>query len=342
MNDITPLQRDLLVGLQRLTGFWVEWDDERGVAELIRGAALGRVVDDDRPIAALGKNAALFGPEPPAFEHRLLQDRWERTKKRHVVYQQTLRHENENVDLYGAQLAIHIEPDGLISTVQSSCYREPSFERFTPLSREKLRSMLLASVSKAGNLNRLPTDSGQFPIVKDPRLVVYPWRGVFTPVFVVHAFAIPDGSDPNGGAYAEVARIFVEATSGERLLFASLTRDAGGTAHTGHGLGVTPLAGPFTRHQLKAQALADGSFVLVDGTREREIRTYDAGNSRRYDYSYEVGSGLRSGQLSLSSDPDADWDGVLKKPSQGMTMNQRRANRANSRAAGGRPAPVAG
>ncbi|GIJ46868.1 hypothetical protein Val02_37540 [Virgisporangium aliadipatigenens] len=308
MDNVTPSQRDLLTRLRRDRGSLVRWDEGRGVAGAVRAGGLGRWGPDGDAVSALGDLIGLFASTEWSRHLRTRRERGDGEGWRHVELQQAVPTTAGTLDVYRALLAIHVRADGVVGSVQSSCYRDVAVRPFSPMKPERIRD--LARGDLVGTVDPPEADPRDpwFPLTGPPRLVVYAWRGTFRPAWVAHLYA-PPADRGVGRRTVEFGKGFFDAVTGERFLFTPLSRDA----VKGTGFGVTPLDPPFTVRSLNVlHDAASGTHTLHDDTHGRPIVTHDAGAGAAFDTEFELLRGIADGTLPASTDGDGSgaWNRV--------------------------------
>ena len=332
MRNITEDQEALLTRLYALDpDLIVRWDEGRGVASSVRGE-LSRATEGEPQQALLAFLAAygeVFGCPNPEGRLRQVQSKADELGWTHLEYQDTHPHpatqdaprrrrrgRDERIDVYGSRIAAHFGPDGGLVEVQSSCWRETRLEADElKVSESSLPQLLADRIANAPGIGDLRERAAklkerQFPVLRPPQLVVYPWQAAFRLVWMTYTYGVVEELDrdgqPTGRRNLEQGQVFVDGTTGEVLLFASLARDAE-TADTGSGLAVTPIGGTFTSRSLRIVRVDTTSrYLLRDTTHARDIVTYDAANSDDYNTDNERRDGLNSGTLPVSEDTDGD------------------------------------
>lgn len=298
--------------LDRHAGFGVEWDEIRGVACIVRGSGLGHVDPQRKFTVPPDDLLALAGPRGHATGLRPLRDRVDRLRWRHIEYQQVVSHDGDELAVYGSKLVIHVSPAGAISSVQSSCYRDVEVKPVSPLPEQELTAILRKELERAANADELlgAYGTGRLMIGR-PRLVVYPWHATFTVAYVLYAYGVI-GTHDKGHGRAELCKMFVRAEDGHAFLKAPMARER---SHRTTGFGVTPLGGPnYNERPLIAfRAAEPGPYHLRDTEHEREIRTYDLGNSELLKCPESRLRALADDRLPLSESPTGVWN-RLRRP----------------------------
>jgi len=315
MRNVTGDQDERLVRLRdAVPGVAVRWDDGRGVASSVRGA-LGPARDDPATavMTFLRDFGPLFGPPDVAGALRPVRSRRDDLGFVHLEYQQTLAvpgRDGEGLDVHGGRFAAHVR-DGALRSVQSSCWRDVEIVDASPrLDADAVRETLRRAAEPARGfaaLERTMRERGAtaFPLMDEPRLVVYPWQGAFRLAWVAHAYVRAGVPAPAEGL--DAARTFVDAHSGEVL--ASLTFTAHQAPVQGSGRAVTPLGGPYTVRPLNVVRVGAGpAHRLEDRTRARPILTYDAGADPQWTTTAQMATGIAAGTLPVSqSAAGSDW-----------------------------------
>jgi Zn-dependent metalloprotease len=145
-------------------------------------------------------------------------------------------------------------------------------------------------------------------MTRPPRLVVYPWQGEFRPVWLTYGYGDQEAgeAEPVEGPYITYGQIFVDAATGERILFAPTLQTAENPT-TGSGLAVTPLTATHTTRTLNIVRVdTTSTYRLKDTTHNRDIITYDAACDSAYDWDYEIAPDLKDGTFPVSEDTDGD------------------------------------
>jgi Zn-dependent metalloprotease len=326
MKNVTDEQRDRLEALrERDPDLTVEWNDDQGVAARVRGELTRGEEPTGTVREFLEEFGLLFGPPDLAETLAEGRTRTDDLDWTHLEYRQLYDRERE-LELEGATLAAHVDADGRLVEVQSSCWRD--LDRVDPdpsVEREALAERLDERIRGAPGYGELREQRQQrsewpFPVMQEPRLLVYPWEGGFRLAWRTITYERsglgPEGpstpEDPSAEGQRELVqgRAYVDAHSGELFVFAPFVRGAE-TPDTGTGLAVTPLGGPFTTRNLNVVREDDTStYRLKDTTHGRDIVTYDLANSFDYNTDSEKETGLRDGTLPVSEDADGDksWD----------------------------------
>jgi Zn-dependent metalloprotease len=333
MHNLTSEQERLLGDLRSASpDLAFEWDDARGVASFARGALSGgRALASEHPEAELGRFLGRFGLlfGAPAFPRGFRRSR-ERTDNlgfTHLVYQQLAAPTageggppgQDPVEVYGSHLAGHVQPGVGLIEVQSSCWRETKVDNELRVSLDELRAILARRAERVPGYAELERrarrqDDGRFPILQTPRLVLYPWKGALRLSWATYAYGgveleRPEGH-PTGAEELVQGQAFVDAQTGEILIFANLGKSAE-TPDTGAGLAVTPIGGGFAPRTLNVVRVDGGStYRLRDTTHARELVTYDSENSDAFNTDAERRDGLNAGTLPVSQDTDGNknWD----------------------------------
>jgi len=313
MENITQEQKDLLEQLQTVdAAVEVHWDEVRGVASSIRGK-----VGTDAPIDAKGKLetflkgfGALLGPSDlPPEGLRLLRRKKDDLGWEHLVFQHMVAGETE---VYGAKLAAHFDAGGALVEVQSSLWRDIKVEAGPRVDPEKLCEILRKRIENVPGFDALRQREEEqeelFPMTDPPRLVAYPWQGEFRLAWITYGYGDMEESigAPVEAPYITYGQIFVDATTGERFLFAPTLISAENPT-TGTGLAVTPLTGTHTTRALNIVRVDTSStYRLKDTTHNRDIVTHDAACDTAHNSNAEIGNALKNGTLPVSEDTDGD------------------------------------
>jgi Zn-dependent metalloprotease len=322
MRNITPAQRQLLGELrERDQALRVTWDDLRGVAASVRGRLSSRPQAD--PVGHfeefVTRFGALFGvagrDELRGPRQRADDLQWTHLEFQHVV-RSGVAGDNEfgTIEVYGSKLAAHLEPDGTLRQVQSSCWRDIDIPDAIPIAidPEELRLRVLREIVRAPGyqaLRRATEREEDFPLMQRPRLVVYPWQGSFRLAWATYTYAaVPEGGlrQPERPASSlALGQAFFDAGTGELFLFAP-TRQHAETPDTGTGSAVTPLGGSFTSRSLNiVHETSTSTYRLRDTTHARDIVTYDASCNPGWVYG-SIGPLLVAGTIPVSEDTDGD------------------------------------
>jgi Zn-dependent metalloprotease len=346
MDNITPAQQALLEQLRALDpALRLRWSEARGAASSVRGRLAqlsGSTLQD-----FLNVYGPLFGLPDPVRSLKLLRERTDDLGWKHVEYQQIHRAQlawwqTKTVEVYGARLAAHIQPDGTLVEVQSSCWPDVRLDARRRVSAYKLRRILTQAIadhpdfgrfSRATRLHERKDLHGmlmrpgrgllralyqallkllrqeRFPIMLTPQIFIYPWGRSFRIVWEAYAYTAAEKATRPGNARTpsrvEFGQVFVDATTREIFLFAPSRRDAE-TPDTGSGLGVTPLSGPFVSRGLNIVRVDGGAtYRLRDTTHARDIITFDCANDPFWS-DWEIKYGIHNGTLPVSQDIEGD------------------------------------
>ena len=332
MQNITSDQKELLDRLmERDPDLTVEWDEARGVAAMVRGDLAAPSGGEDAAEANtrdfLSDYGMLFGPPDLIETVNLLRERTDDLGWAHLEFQQTYNAEiapdkREDLEVYGSRLATHFSPEGALAEVQSSCWRDIQQDNQARLGVEELRERLTEAAANAPGFPELQQrarkqEEKDFPVMQRPRLVLYRWQGGFRLSWATYAYGAVDvveeaTGQPTGAKKLDLGQVFVDASTGELFLFASMSRHAE-TPDTGTGLGVTRVGGAFAPRTLNIVRVDSSStYRLRDKTHRRDIITYDAANSDDFNTDTERQDGLNGGSLPVSADTDGDknWNVV--------------------------------
>lgn len=325
MRNVTPNQKRLLDQLRRVDPeMQITWDDARGVAARLRGnlarpSGSGAEPDDTlrRFVSEYGE---LFGPADLMRSLRKLRSRGDDLGWTHIAYFQTystaaMRERQEApLEVYSAKFAAHFLPDGSLKQVNSGCWRDLRVDRESRITLEELRERLRKQIEDVPGFaelrDRLEGQEAYFPMTDPPRLVIFYWKGIFRPTWTSYGYAEGDIPTTEDGTTSirrlTFGQLFVDATTGELLLFAPTIQNAE-TADTGSGLAVTPIGGPYTTRRLNIVRIDDSStYRLKDTTHDRDIVTYDVACDTAYNMDYEIEPAIKNSTLPVSEDTDGD------------------------------------
>jgi Zn-dependent metalloprotease len=330
MQNIIPSQEILLQQLQDLDiELMVEWDEARGVASFVRGRLTPEITQSGAGTPEgtlqgfLKKYGELFGPKDINNKIKLLRIRKDDLGYNHLEFQQMHpigkgknKQAVEKVEVYASKLVAHFMADGSLTEVQSSCWREIELAAEVRLTIKDLQEVLTNKAANAPGFRELQLQMQKnkektFPVMQEPRLVVYWWQGGFRLAWATYAYGSVDVEDnlhkPTGAKKIDLGQVFVDADTGEQFLFAPMSRDAE-TADTGSGLSTTPLGGTsfISRNLNIVRVDTSSTYRLRDTTHARDIITYDSGNSENFDDDAERRDGLNGGTLPISADTDGD------------------------------------
>jgi len=335
MRNMTQRQPLLLGQLRELDPkLNIQWDEVRGVASSIRGnltdpAAVQpsnlQAVAQPNSLAFLEIYGELLGPPDISRSLRLLRTRTDDLGWVHLEFQQYYYPEGEQpalrelvqenaIEVYGAKLAAHFLPNGILREIQSSCWRDIQLENEVRIGIEELREILTQAIAKTSGSRELQSrlsaqGADNFPIMQTPRLVLYPWQRKFLLAWTTYAYGVIEVEDPAGNKTGEqrveLGHIFVDASTGEQFIMAP-TRKYQETPDTGSGLGATPLGGPYVSRSLNIVRV-DGSstYRLKDTTHNRNIIVYDADANASWSYPY-IYDPLDAGTIPISEDTEGD------------------------------------
>lgn len=340
MKNIHSNQSDLLTELQATDpSLTVEWDEVRGVAAFIRGTlSVPTDTTQENVIQSfLVKFGGLFGPLDLNKRLISLRSSTDDLGWTHQEFQQMYcpkEGPNDLFEVYGSKLVAHFTAEGVLNEVQSSCWREIDFKLQESMTIEELRETLTKRVVNAPGYHQLEqqmqkNQEKNFPIMKNPRLIVYPWHGGFRLAWTTYAYGLFDVKNeshrPTGAKKLDLGHIFIDAYNGEQILFSPMSQHLE-TPTNGTGLGVTPLGGPFVSRNLNIVKVdAPSTYRLRDTSHARDIITYNGDTGEGPDVigdpisiSYKIR--ISNGTLPLSEDNDKDW----KKISIGTSELERR------------------
>jgi len=314
MANITELQTELLERLKEIDpSLEIRWDDTRGIASLIKCKIKSTETSPVERVEAFLKDfGPLVGPDTLPKGLRLI---WyepdPRTGWDSLLYGYMVDHE---IEFYGSKLTFGFKIGAYNMVVNSNLWRDgPPFVLEPRVLPEMLREQLIQRIEGMPDFDRLKKLEGQqpdFPLTDPPRLVVFPWKGQFHLAWTSYGYS--DSTEVAGRQdekpYLTYGHIFVDALTGERIMFAPTEMNAE-TPDTAFGNSVTPLSGGFTRPSLNVVRVDGGStYRLKDTNHERDIITYDVANSTSYDEKSEIWSCLQAGSLPVSEDTEGDKD----------------------------------
>ena len=210
---------------------------------------------------------------------------------------------------------LHYKSDGTLIDIQSSCWRDVEVNLSVNLTKQKLYEMLREKVVNAPGYSRLEQQMHKlqernFPVMKEPRLVIYPWKRGFRLTWTTYTYGSFDIENElhklSGETKLALGHIFIDARNGQEILFAPMSRSLE-TPTVGKGLGVTPLKGPFITRDLNIVKVDSLTYRLRDTTHSRDIITYDGDvwGVEPITDSYEVR--LNNKTLPVSEDKDKEW-----------------------------------
>lgn len=320
MKNITSTQLALIEQLRAIDPkLRIRWNEARGAAASIRGR-LGHIsVLDNRRASSLQKflhtYGVLFGLPDPGTSLKLLRERTDDLGWKHLEFQQIEKvqltwWQTQTIEVYDARLAVHIQADGTLIEVQSSCWADIHLEARKKVSVSGLRNILTRAIAdhpdfKELNRHMIRRKQLSFPMMISPQIVIYPWRGGFRLAWTTHAYSLLKNTRlfqrSDRASQIELGQVFVDATTREIFQFAPTRRDVE-TPDVGSGLGVTPLGGPFTSRELKIVRVdGSGTYKLRDTTHERDIITFDCAGDPFWS-DWEIKYGIHNGTLPVSED----------------------------------------
>jgi hypothetical protein len=213
-------------------------------------------------------------------------------------------------------MAAHFDAEGVLIEAQSSFWREIEIEVGTYITQEELRDLMLNRIRDIQGFRelsrRLQKQQKDFPLTGPPRLVVYPWKGKFPVVWTSYGYSDYEGQEQpqqEGLRNITFGQIFVNAVTGERILFAPTLKSAE-IEDTGSGLAVTPLGGPYTNRTLHIVHVEYATYRLKDTTKARDIITYDVECNMIHAFDFFIWLGIISGTLPVSENQgmDKNWN----------------------------------
>jgi Zn-dependent metalloprotease len=332
-KNISSQQRELLKNLEaNKENFSYEWDEIRGVLSFIRADAL---VSAQKALTNHENNqqtfqtfmklyAPLFGAADVTNGLKNIISKVDNIGWHHYQFQSYYgsNKEKREVEFYGSKIAAHFKPDGTLIEIQSSCYRDIKISNTVKVTVTQLREKLLKSISEMKEFKKLEElIKGQkeklFPIMQEPRIVIYPWKGEMLNAWATHGYA-PFTFDTEliqkektTKPVIAFGQMFFDAQTGEMFLFAP-TRKGAEIPRVGSGLGCTPLGGPYVNRSLNiVQVDATATYLLKNKTKARDIITYDANADSSVVYP-NIPQKIVSNLVPVSSDTDGDdnWNRV--------------------------------
>ena len=151
MDNITPAQLALLEQLRAVDpNIRVRWNEARGAASSIRGRLAQ--LSDSTLQDFLDIYGPLFGLPSSTGSLKLLRERTDDLGWRHVEFQQIHRArltwwQTRTVEVYGGRLAAHIQRDGTLIEVQSSCWSPVRVEARKKVTAWKLHRILRRAIA---------------------------------------------------------------------------------------------------------------------------------------------------------------------------------------------------
>jgi Zn-dependent metalloprotease len=335
-KNITSQQLTLLNRLQSSTeNCMYEWNEVRGTLSFCRADKLsspsaGAISEpnnrNEQTLAGfLDKYNLLFGPETLIKQSRILVQKTDNIGWHHSQYQQYHTQGTAkariSAEVYGSKLAAHFNTAGELIEVQSSCYRELKIENKVTVGTAELQKQLLSSMSDMEGFGRMREEmrkrkEERFPLMQEPRTVVYPWKSTFIYALATYGFApytFPTEGDEKKETKPVIAfgQMFFNAETAELFLFAP-TRKGAENPTTGSGLGCIPLGGPYHNRNLDVVRVdATSTYLLKNKTKAREIITFDANADNSVVYP-NIPQKLFDGAVPVSTDNDGDdnWNRV--------------------------------
>ena len=338
-KNITSHQKELLEKLQSGTeNFIYEWDEARGAlafcrADKLRNASAGAISENndrgEQTFAAfMEMYDQLFGPEKLMKAARLLNKKNDNIGWQHLQYQHYQNPQEQGngrarhqIEVYGAKLAAHLNTAGDLVEVQSSCYREFKVENKVAADAAELQKQLLSGLSDMEGFSKMREEMKRrkenlFPLMQEPRTVVYPWKGKFiyalaTYGFTPYAFPADNNEDKPNKPRIAFGQMFFDAETSEMFLFAP-TRKGIENPTSGSGLACIPLGGPYQNRGLDVVRVdATSTYLLKNKTKGREIITFDANADSTVIYP-NIPQKISSGSVPVSTDNDGNhnWNRV--------------------------------
>jgi hypothetical protein len=317
----TTLQRELLTRLDRdAAGLTVRWDQIRGIVTSLR-APLGRLARRRATPEATVKQfltqfGPLFGPERLPTVLRPLRARTDERGWTHLEYLQTVAPRARakgaaGFEIYGAHLVAHVRDDGELAEVQSGCWRDlvipgrpPGRAKVTPQALGKLLTRTAVTAPEYQEVEARMRKAGRraFPLMRPPRLVVYPWQGGVRLAWNAYAYQdLKDSARGHGSPLPrlQLAQVFVDALTGERFRISPIGMHAD-TPVAGSGRGVTRSGTDFVKRDLRVVRV-DQTAVhrLKDFTHARAIITYDLDGDSKWPGPQEMADAVTASSPSL-------------------------------------------
>lgn len=318
-RNISDARKRLLSQLPRVAPVKLRWDEQRGVARVLRGD-LSRVVrldpGRDAPQAVTERFVRRFGhlAGPPDLWERLAPARLrvDRSRFTHLEYQ--VRHPS-GLEVYGARVVAHFDGGARLVQLQSSSPATLSSVDVNPkVTRAEVAPLLARRVASLPGFARLAEARerrGQkgFPLVGEPRLVLHPWNEGLRLAYVGYGFGpAPERQRPARGRTAglQFGRLLVDARSGEVYAFHPARSCMAEVPADGSGVGVDPRGSHRPSRSLHVVRVEGTStYRLRDTTRAREILVYDAGGDTSL-FPEDLPLAFADGTLPLSSDTQGD------------------------------------
>lgn len=318
-ENISEVQLKLLDEIHNIhKGVDVAWDESKGVASLMRGD-LGRAKEGEKQYVLafnfIEKYGDLFGPHGLSGYIDHLRTRTDGAGWTHIEWQQLCEvegNEKKRIEVFGSKLIAHISPRGVLTGIQSGCWRDVDVAGGPLVSHDLLQKTLMEKLSGAHSLDTLLGQLKErkiykFPIISCPRLVLYPgpkrcrlaWAG----------FSYGVSREDKKGIF--VGRFFGDAKTGEIFVFSPTTFSVQGT-----GMPVTPLGGPYVPRTLEVVKDGAADYRLWDktgysGGEGRDIITYNAKGNSSFKNVTRVALALNNNNtatLPVSPDNDDQWD----------------------------------
>ena len=161
----------------------IAWDESKGVASLMRGE-LGHAKEGenqyDLAFNFIEKYGDLFGPQklPGFIDH--LRTRVDGIGWTHIEWQQMQEaelegREKKRIEVFGSKLIAHISPKGVLTGIQSGCWRDVDIAAGPLISHDLLQKTLMEKMTGARSLDTLLEQLKErkiykFPIISCPRV----------------------------------------------------------------------------------------------------------------------------------------------------------------------------
>ena len=282
-------------------GVIIRTDTTRGVVTSVRGA-LGPPTPDASPESTvhgfLGTYGDAFGPRPLLDWLKPLTALRDHEGWTKVELQQIVKGVLAGTvfDVYGAKVVGHVNPDGALIEIQSSCWRTVPAPAKPRITAAALQRSLATRARRAPGFAQLERslrkqNARSFPVMQPARLVVYPWKGQFLLAWMTYAYqpAITHRAGEDG---LQLAQVFVDAMTGEPFTSSPTAMHATAPAF-GVGAGTV-------RDVNVTQGGKGNQFLLRDTTHTRDIITYDLKGKSQWTSTTEIGKAIVADALSVA------------------------------------------
>jgi Zn-dependent metalloprotease len=279
----------------------IRTDPTRAVVTSVRGA-LGAPAPGDSPDSTvhsfLGTYGDAFGPTPLLDWLKPLPTVRDHQGWTKVEFQQIVKSapSGEVFDVYGAKVFGHVNADGGLIEIQSSCWRTVPPPTKPRITASALQRSLTARARNAPGFAKLERslrkqNARSFPVMQPARLVVYPWRGQFLLAWTTYAYQ-PAISHRAGEDGLQLTQVFVDAMTGEPFTSSPTAMHA-----TAPAFGV---GGGTVRNVNVTSAGKGNHFLLRDTTHTRDIITYDLKGKSQWTSTPEIGMAMVADALSVA------------------------------------------